>query len=347
MSLRKRRTLLVAGLLAVILFTALISRLLPRGNPPGGDQDRDRTLTGHSFPVQALVFHPDGATLTSAAAYFSGTAPRLEVTDWNVATGQPGTKHPLPHQAVSCLSFAPGGRMLAVNGADQGTWLWDLAGPHEARRLEDYRSIVCALAFSRDGSQLATSDFEYGVTLWDVDGGRPRTRCQGTVYALAFAPDGQMLAGGGPDHTVRLWDVATGEERGTLQGHARPVQALAFAPDGRALAAGDWRGVVKLWDVASRTERATLAASDDKVIFEEVSAVTFAPDGGTLAVAIGRAVQLWDVTTGRLVARLEGHEGKVQCLAYAPDGTRLASGGHDRAVRLWDVASVLRQRPDK
>jgi WD40 repeat protein len=59
-------------------------------------------------------------------------------------------------------------------------------------------------------------------------------------------------------------------------------------------------------------------------------------DGGTLAVAVGRVVQLWNVTTGNLVARLEGHEGKVRCLAYAPDGTRLASGGHDRTVQLWD-----------
>jgi WD40 repeat protein len=161
------------------------------------------------------------------------------------------------------------------------------------------------------------------------------------VLAVAFAPDGQTLASGGGDSTVRLWDAATAVGRGTLRGHAGPVQALSFAPDGRALASGDWRGIVKLWDVATRTEQATLVASADV----EVAAVAFAPRGGTLAVAIGPAVQLWDVATGRLVTCLDGHEGKVTCLAYAPDGTLLVSGGHDRTVRLWDVACYRPRRP--
>jgi WD40 repeat protein len=69
--------------------------------------------------------------------------------------------------------------------------------------------------------------------------------------------------------------------------------------------------------------------------------VTFAPDGGTLAVAVGRVVQLWDVASGWLLARLAGHEGQVKCLACSPDGARLASGSYDRTVRLWDVTRYL------
>jgi WD40 repeat protein len=348
MSLRKRRTLLVAGLLAVALAAVLIGRLHPRGNLPGGDVDRSKTLVGHTLPVQNLVFSHDGITLTTAAYYLATTLPAMKLTVWDVATGMPTAKSAAPLQAFRCLAFAPGGRRVAAAGLEEsGAWLWDTDAAQQRRRLGEHDPLVCSLAFSGDGSQLAIADFEEVVTLWDVDRGRPQIRCRGDVLALSFAPDGRMLAGGGRDHTVRLWEVASGEERGVLAGHARSVMALAFAPDGRVLAAVDRSGVVKLWDVAARRERATLVASQDKGAFEEVTAVAFAPDGRMLAVAVDQAVQLWEVASGRRVASLEGHEGKVQCLAYSPDGTLLASGGHDRTVRLWDVANVLRQRPDK
>ncbi|MGH7289868.1 MAG: WD40 repeat domain-containing protein, partial [Myxococcota bacterium] len=37
-----------------------------------------------------------------------------------------------------------------------------------------------------------------------------------------------------------------------------------------------------------------------------------------------------------------GHGDPVLCLAFSPDGTRLASGGRDRVARVWDRDGKLR-----
>ncbi len=304
-------------------------------------EERVTILTGHRMPVQALAFVPDGTALTSAANYLGAPGCALEVAVWDVTTGTCRTQRTEQLVGLYGLAFAPGGQRLGV--AQGGSlWLWDTVyEPGKGQRYEQ-QVPVCGLAFSNDGSQLAVTDFANGVTLVEATSGRPRVRCKGqeeAVYSLAFSPDGAVLASGGRQGTVWLWDAASGERHSVLPGHTKTVLAVAFSPDGRWLGSGDLAGVVRLWEVTRRTAWTTLETSEEEVA---VTALTFAPDSPTLAVAVGCAVQLWDVATGKLLATLRGHEGQVNCLAYSPDGKCLASGSYDRTVRLWDVT---RYRP--
>jgi WD40 repeat protein len=341
MLLRHRRNLLVAGLLAFSLAAGLIARLHFRLNHPGEAKAQSTALVGHQFPVRALAFRSDGATLTSAAFDTLGSPTGVEVVVWDVGTGQVLTKSIQYQNPVSSLALARGGQHLVAT-LDRTLLLWDVARWSE-RSLEGPRSLAAALAYSGDGTRLATANQDATVTLWDVPRGRPMVCCtghHGSVFSLAFVSDATLLASGGIDNTVRLWDVATGQQRGLLPGHTGWVLALAFSPDGQTLASGDFHGAVKLWDVTTLQERATL-----ETFGHWVTAVTFAPDGGMLAVAVDDAVQLWDVQTGCLVAHRTGHQAPLKCLAFSPDGTRLASGGDDRTVRLWDVGRYRTPRP--
>jgi hypothetical protein len=128
------------------------------------------------------------------------------------------------------------------------------------------------------------------------------------VRSMAFSPDGSRLASGSNDGTIKLWDTASGQELRTLKGHTRAVYTLVFSPDGTHLTSGSNDGTIKLWDAASGRELRTIKAqTGPRNVFFDAT---------------------WD--DNRLA---------MGSLAFNPDGGRLASGGEDGMIKLWDAAS--------
>jgi WD40 repeat protein len=82
---------------------------------------------------------------------------------------------------------------------------------------------------------------------------------------------------------------------------------------------------------------------------DQVTSLSFAPDGKTLAVGCDdHTIRLWDVATGKAVGTLQGTGHYNYHVAFSPDGKILASEdkvGGTTVIRLWDVAS--RQQIDQ
>ena len=72
-----------------------------------------------------------------------------------------------------------------------------------------------------------------------------------------------------------------------------------------------------------------------------VGCLAFDRTGRVLASASGGPnpkIILWNVPGFQRRAVLQGHTDGVRALAFSPDGSRLASGGADGSLRIWDVA---------
>ena len=160
------------------------------------------------------------------------------------------------------------------------------------------------------------------------------------ITALAFSPDGKQIAASGY-HEVTLWKTADGALDRRLGGLAERVYDVAYSPDGKwlATASGDpgQFGSVKLWLAepggGGKPVRDLLETTDS------VFAVAFSPDGKQVAAAgADRAIRVWEVDSGKLLALIEDHADWILDIAFSPDGKRLASASRDKTAKVFDVA---------
>ncbi|NER35001.1 MAG: hypothetical protein F6J93_13430 [Oscillatoria sp. SIO1A7] len=72
-------------------------------------------------------------------------------------------------------------------------------------------------------------------------------------------------------------------------------------------------------------------------------AVSFSPDGATIASASDDAtIRLWH-PDGRAIATLRGHSDRVRSISFSPDSQTLASASYDGTIKLWHRDGTLQK----
>jgi len=111
-----------------------------------------------------------------------------------------------------------------------------------------------------------------------------------------------------------------------LEGHSDRIYGLDFSSDGQRLASGSRDGTLCVWDVARQQEISSIQHRGGWWVF-------FAPDDAHLAVADGT---VWDIASGEMVHRLEGHNPHV---TFSVHGKQAASAGFNAPIEIWGLAT--------
>jgi WD40 repeat protein len=298
-------------------------------------------------PISALAFRPDGLELAIGGYH--------EVTIWNPSTGKLLRRITGMAQRTQGLAYNADGSFLAVAGGTPGESgelaLVDLKGDQPPRILASSTDILLAVAFSPDGSMVATSGADRALRVHEVASGKEL--CQVKQFAdwvtgVAFDRDGLSVAGSSSDKLVKVFEARTGKLLTTYIGHGAPVMAVTFdAESNKAVSAGADKKL-HFWDPKVIAAEDGTAAQQEERFKKEISTRLidgFGDDVLDLTVARGQVfsasadgkVRQHDLKSARLVRAFDGLDDWAYSLAVDPAGNRLAVGGFDGGVRVYNV----------
>ncbi len=266
----------------------------------------------------------------------------------------------LRNETIACLAlldvrvakewdgWPAGSTWLDFDGALERYARMDGSGNVSVRRVADddriYRlpgigpgEALCH--FRDDGRFLAVWKWRNGqgdiigrLQVWKLTGPEPLLVLEepsGVLYAIGFLPHSQELVLGHQDGSLSRYDLTSGKQAERLRPSLPPL-VLAVHPSEKKLAIA-CHTHVQIFDLEAAKPVAEFR-------YPEVNypGVAWHPDGKIVAAVGGdAAIYLWDVATGKQLARLPGYRRDNAHIAFNHAGDLLASADGAGCLRLW------------
>ena len=292
------------------------------------------TLADSASDPASVATGQEWVAFSADGQRFAAGTPGRDVRIWDTYSGRLVQAIPRQGEARQLALDGQGHRILIADEAH--TQLWDVDNGRMLRDLEEPNSS--AVAFSSDGLQFATAGHDSRVRVWRtnantaplvLDGHR------GAVYAIAFNRAGTVLATTGNDTSVQTWDLTRGTRLAVLTGFPILPDSVAFNPQGDRLLAAFHTfssGEVLVWDATVRSGVGTVPVAD-------VEALTFSPDGQTIALGTqAGALLLMAAGTRDVRQKFQVSTVSVTSVVFSPRGDRVAWSDASGRIELLDPA---------
>ena len=211
--------------------------------------------------------------------------------------------------------------------------------------MRGHTSYVRGVAHLPDGRRIITCSEDTSLRLWDRESGAQigsnwqDDGHRAPVLTIALSPNGKAIASGSSDGMVKLWDIEMKKVSTKWTGHTDGVTSVCWSADCIRVVSGSWDGTVRVWEMESGE---TVLGP---IRTQGVNAVAYSPDSSNIATGGGKAIEIWDTTTGERLSTLE-QDSPVYCLAWTSDQKKLIAGFENGSIRIfnattWEEIAIL------
>ncbi|KAE8328414.1 hypothetical protein BDV39DRAFT_203937 [Aspergillus sergii] len=242
---------------------------------------------------------------------------------------------------VLCVRCSPNGKLVASASEDHTVRLWDVSTWRCLQVLRGHEAYVNTVKFLSNTS-LLSADWNGTVRIWYLDTGESKVlKISLSIYGVELSPDSTKfvckVSGGGfdrylynletedlslltngnfdefifsPDSRmvvshdeehVYIWDAVEKEHLQTFKCH-KPRKPV-FSSDGKSVLCASDNQAIQLWELSTRRFRTCIRFEPgDDLNFK------FSPDKTSVAVMSDGQVDIWDISEGKIMARLRSIE---------------------------------------
>ena len=289
---------------------------------------------------------------------------------WSVETGEEIPSLMRHDGEVNTVRYSPDGSTLLTTSMDGTVKLWDArrTTPLKRNSVLKHSSAVFSANYSEDGRRIVTGCSDGTVRIWDlassdigptdsegtvnqsgtfsaqVEGGRIRVRSSsqpdaselwsfavsGNVRAVQLSENGQAVAAWilhkeRAAGSINVWTPGKENPSFTFERTSTKGPGLTLSPDGSYLGFRD-ESSLRLFNAQTGVEWPIPSS------LQGDASVAFHPNGKIVALGIGTKVQMFELSSGKMIGTEQTFEGNVSHLTFSPGGQQLLISQTDRYV---------------